>query len=522
MPDGTVISGVPEGTTQTELTRRYAAHAQKSPVPSTPPPALLSSTAYNNPLVGVGEVGLQALSSIPTLISKGLTGAVGMAKNGRAGMSKTQDEVAAAPDITYQPQTDSGKAISHVLSLPGQAIDALASARAQGPLTANGNSPIALARGNIQVPISESPEASAWTAAGGAVLGNAALLAPAGPGLARALASPAKLLDSQAAAENAIRRVAGNSEQSPAQIAALRSAGQPDVLSGGPANSGPTAAQALVNTPEGTALQGLQQAVAKSPDKGVSVDFAKRIAAQRQLLEQAKAERDTVTAPLRDTALSNATAINRGALNAAVTDIAAGPESAVATTRTFLNGVRGDIANARGAEDLYAIRKRINDLLSSKLESDQVAVRGSTVPLTKMKQAIDTAIENGGGGKDWQAYLNEYSARSKPIKALDDSLDTMYKPEQRTSVGGDAEMPSGAVAPHIFSRTASLANYGLGLRRALMGKQVTRNIADTMLDPAKLADVLENKPAPASISGPVSFASLLAARLRQQQDQEQQ
>lgn len=471
---------------------------------------------------GLGEAGLQAVTSVPTLVSKGLAGARGMLNNGRAGMSQTQDEIAAAPDFTYQPRTDAGKAISGALAVPGEAINALAMARTQGPLSAGGNSPLALSRGGIQIPVSESPENSARMGAGGAVVGNAAMAIPGGVGLTRAVASLGNPLRADLVAGNVIRKLAGTEEQRPAQIEALRSAGQPDVMAAAIPNSGPTAAQALVNTPEGTALQGLQQSVARSPDRGVSVDFAKRIAAQRQLLEQAKTERDTITAPLRDAALSNATAINKGALNAAVTDIAAGPESAVATTRTFLNGVRGDIVNARGAEDLYAIRKRINDLLSSKLESDQVAVRGSTVPLTKMKQAIDTAIENGGGGKDWQAYLNEYSARSKPIKALDASLDTMYKPEQRTSVGADAGETGGATAPHVFSRTASLVNYGLGLRRALMGSKVTRQIGDTMLNPSALADVLENKQAPASISGPVSFASLLAARLRQQQDQEQQ
>lgn len=480
---------------------------------------------YSTPIkaiAGAGEAGLQALTSLPTLVSKGLAGARGMLNHGRAGMMQTQDEVAAAPDFTYQPRTEGGKALSSALAVPGEAINALAMARTQGPLSADGNSPLALARGGLRVPVNETPEQSAWMGAGGAVAGNAAMAIPGGVGLTRAVASLGNPLRADLVAGNVIRKLAGTEEQRPAQIAALRSAGQPDVMAADIPNSGPTAAQALVNTPEGTALQGLQQSVARSPDKGVSVDFAKRIAAQRQLLAQAKTERDTVTAPLRDAALSNATAINKGALNASIADITSGPESAVGTTRSFLNTVRSDIANARGAEDLYAIRKRINDLISSKLEADQVTVKGATVPLGKMKSAIDTAIENGGGGKDWQAYLSEYSARSKPIKALDDSLDTMYKPEQRTSVGADAGETGGATAPHVFSRTASLVNYGLGLRRALMGSKVTRQIGDTMLNPSALADVLENKPATASISKPVSFASLLAARLRQQQDQEQQ
>lgn len=492
--------------------------ADTPPAVAEKPKRLLDSVLYNNPLVGAGELALQGVTSIPTLLSKGLTGAIGMLKNGRAGMSDTADAIAAAPDFTYQPRTDSAKAADSILGLPGKAINALAEARAQGPVDIN---PLLLARGGMRVPTNESPETSARTGAGLAVLGNAAMAAPGGVGLTRAVASLGNPMRADLVAGNVIRKLAGTEDQRPAQIAALRAAGQPDVLAQDIPNSGPTAAQALVNTPEGTALQGLQQSVARSPDRGVSVDFAKRIAAQRQLLEQAKTERDTITAPLRDAALSNATAINKGALNASIADITAGPESAVGTTRSFLNTVRSDIATARGAEDLYAIRKRINDLINSKLEADQVAVKGATVPLGKMKSAIDTAIENGGGGKDWKAYLNEYSARSNPIKALDDSLATMYKPEQRTSVGADAGDTGGATAPHVFSRTASLVNYGLGLRRALMGSKVTRQIGDTMLNPSVLADVLENKPAPSSINKPASFASLLAARLRQQQDQQE-
>ena len=503
----------------------FRARAEREAAPTPRPPPLerqqprgfMDSTLLNNPLVGAGELGLQALTSIPSSIVKGLTGAVGMLRNGRAGMQQTAADIAAVPGA-YEPRTDSAKAVNKGLGAVGEAIQKVALGRA---LQKDYKDPLALATLGGQANPNESPQTAETIGTGMALLPSALAAIPMGKALVSGAANNAltRHFSPSVQAGNVIRNVAGTAEQRAAQAAALRAAAPLDTGATVVPNSGPTAAQALVNTPEGTTLQGLQQAVAQRPDKGISVDYARRLAQQQEAIDAAKAHVNEVTAPLREQALSGATAINHGALNADIADIMAGPGQAVSTTRNFLGGVQHDIAHAQNASELYAIRKRINDLLSSKLESDQVSVRGSTVELGHMKKAIDKAITDGGG-TDWQTYLDTYSSKMKPITDAEKATKEMYSPAQPTAVSGEAQMPGGQIAPHIFSRAASLTNYGLGLRRAVMGKSVNRHIANAGLDPTALADILDNKP-PAGFSGAPTFAALVAARLKQQ-DQEQQ
>lgn len=516
----------PDGMSQPEM----AAAIQKNypQIHPKPAPKLMDSALFNNPLVGAGELALQGVSSIPTLVSKGLTGALGMLRNGRAGMQQTAKEIAAAPDFTYEPSTDSAKAADKVLELPGKAINALAMARAQGPVDVN---PMLLAKAGMRVPTNESPEASALTGAGIAVLGNALPAAAMGPGLVRALAKSGDYLNPAVQAGNVMREVAGTEEQRAAQAAALRNA-PPPVTQAIP-NGGVTAAQATANVPEGTTIQALQRAVAQSPDKGVSVDFARRFAAQKAAAEQATAELNTLTEPLRTKALEAAKArggVSSKDLLADLAEQASSPETAgtpvarktVSATAQFIR----DNTDANGMIDpalLYQYRKTgVKQVIAESAGTDINALKHAQIHTERgIKQAIDTGIIKAGG-TDWPEYLKTYSEGIKPIKALEDSTAEMYSPQQRTSLGENASMATGPGAPHLISKAASLTNYGLGLRRAVMGKSVNRHIANAMLDPAALADVLENNPKTAGIQGQTTFAALVADRLRQQQQQDQQ
>jgi hypothetical protein len=142
-------------------------------------------------------------------------------------------------------------------------------------------------------------------------------------------------------------------------------------------------------------------------------------------------------------------------------------------------------------ETAYQFRKTgLGQIIADNAGQDLNAAKFAKVHVARgVQQALDEAIVKAGG-TEWPTYLEAYSARMKPIDAAQLQTEEMYTPQQRTAVEGGGSMRDGATAPHVFSRTASMANYGLGLRRALMGKAVNRTIADTMLNPPALAETL--------------------------------
>ena len=491
-----------------------------------------SSPGIAEPILGLGEVGLQALTGIPTLVSKGLAGAVGMYRNGRAGMSQTQDEIASAPDYTYQPRTQSGKDFSSVLSKPGEALHALAMARTQGTTEYN---PLLLARGGMKVPTGETPEQAARMGAAVELLGNAIPAALGARALGRTLsagkAGVSNWFNPEIAARDVIKNVAGTEEQRAAQAAALRSAPAP--LSEAVPNSGVTAAQAVSGIPEGTTIQALQRSVAQVPDRGVSVDFARRLAQQKLSQEVALGELDAKTGPMREAALAAASARGGVPAKGLLADLAEQSSSVEAKGTPVAGKVLRDTSqfirdntDANGNVDpalLYQFRKTgLNQIIAQNAGTDMDALGHAKYNVAKgVQNAIDDGITRAGG-IDWANYLKTYSEGRQPIEALKHSPETMYSPQQPTSVSGNAEMAAGTGAPHIFSRTASITNYGLGLRRALMSKGVNRAIADNMLDPNRLADVLTTKSAPSVMKPLDPFTISLISALRGQQDQQEQ
>jgi hypothetical protein len=477
------------------------AKADAAAAPATKEPSLMDSALFNNPITGAGELALQGVSGALSLLPQSAAGISGMLSGGRAGMKQTAKDIQNA-DITYQPRTDSARLVNKGLGKAMDVLHQVALARAEGPNNINGESPLMLGRFGMHVPVPESPAASE---AVGAALDlapqAAAAFTPAralGRTLGKAGSAVSGAFSPTVQATRVIQELAGTPEQRAAQAAALRGPGGL-TLQTPVKNSGPTAAQMLVDVPEGTTLQALQDEVSRNPAKGISIDFSRRWAAQKAAIEQAKLEREAATAPLREQGLGKATDINRAGLNADVGQAVNGPWSDVDTTRNFLTRLQSDIANARNPAGLYAIRKQINDLLSSKMESDKVVTRGATVPLTSMREAIDKAITEGGAGDTWKQYLNQYAEHSKPITALGDQTERMYSPDQPTSLGTAGTIPNDVHAPHLVNRNAALVNYSLGLRKTLLAKGVNRKIADVLLDPNALADILSPKPPPAPV-----------------------
>lgn len=478
--------------------------------------------------LGAGELGLQGVAQLVDLVPKGIAGISGMLRHGRAGMGQTAKEVAEAGFEPYEPRTAGAREAGKVLTKAVEGLNAVATDRSvNGPLSVQGNSPLAVARGGQFAPHMDMKETPGEADAAGAIISvlpqAAAMLGPAkavarpvAAGLDMAATAAAKtgdtVINTALAPAKLLRNAVGIARRTPEAVDRIKadyyrrlvgadnipglreSLENVDPIIPG---SKPTVAEAVSDNPTGTALQG-QQKVTAGAHGGPSADFNTRLGQQDIARESARMERDAVTKPMREAALGQATSIDKGALDQDISGIMSGPGQAVSTTRNFLSNVQKDIAGAKSAPELYAIRKRINDLLSSKLESDQAAVSGSTVELGAMKRAIDKSIEQGGGGQQWRDYLSEYADRSRAIDASELRAKEMYKPQQKTNVSGSGN-PAEAAMPHLpnlLSRKVMLIN---ALGRAVEGHikpSVDASMAADFLDPARMAEVLAKSEKP--------------------------
>lgn len=285
----------------------------------------------------------------------------------------------------------------------------------------------------------------------------------------------------------------------------LRSADR--ILPGGK----PTAAEAVSSNPYGSPLQAQQQVTA-STYGGPSGAFGERISNQQIVRGAAELERDSVTAPLREAALAKATAINKGDLANGLIGILGKPETqAVKPAREFLSNIANQ-AYAAGddAQKLYAVRKYINDLIDKRVESPDNVAGYATTQLLAMKKVIDSAIENGGAGGSWGAYLKEYAKRSSLIDKFTERAENMYKPAQKTSVPGAASISESTAThlPNLLSRAAMITNYLARAARHGVEPELDKAMAADFLSPSQLANVLD--PAQSQIS--IAVRNALARR----------
>lgn len=180
MPDGTVIRNVPEGTTQAELTRRYAAHTASAPAqPPTPgaEPGERSASVGGRMLSDVNEAGIHFLSMIGDAVANAanLTGAAGsVAKRELFGPKADPYGGRPAGDL-YEPMmtpseafTDIGRRAGVLAPPPATTGEQLQSAITQAGVGA------ALGRG-VPVPGGAAPTlGQVGRAAGGGALSGAA------------------------------------------------------------------------------------------------------------------------------------------------------------------------------------------------------------------------------------------------------------------------------------------------------------------------------------------------------------
>lgn len=216
-------------------------------------------------------------------------------------------------------------------------------------------------------------------------------------------------------------------------------------------------------------------------------------------LDIAKAARDSVTGPMRESVLNSAGKVPTDDVLASIDRLIAAPDNAGKLSQQALGEFRARIAqfSKDGAIDsraLYAIRKDINDVLGGKLQGEAGNLRYAAGQLTGVKGIIDDAIDQAskrmpstgtalmpggvnlsrnsiptatsGPRSSWADYLRTYATESIPINQME-RLDKIMKSVQTGSVDAQGGLiVSGAKLNNI------LKNEGDELAKLLDPKQL--------------------------------------------------
>ena len=201
-------------------------------------------------------------------------------------------------------------------------------------------------------------------------------------------------------------------------------------------------------------------------------------------LATAKAARDALTAPMRESVLDAAGQVPSANLLKSIDRLITNPSNAGKLSQQALNEFKGRIAQftqegAIDARALYAIRKDIGDVLGGKLQGEAGNIRYASSQLIKVRELIDDAIDKAsravktpgtelmpyganieragmaapasqGPRTSWKEYLKTYADESMPINQME-KLDDVFKRIQNSRVDarGSLEL-SGAKLNNIL------------------------------------------------------------------------
>lgn len=205
------------------------------------------------------------------------------------------------------------------------------------------------------------------------------------------------------------------------------------------------------------------------------------------------------TAPMREEALTEASAAG-GFIDPVLQHVDAlvkGDAGAIPSVATIANYVSKSIGpEATGAatpQRLYAVRKVLTDKLGGRvMPGDELGAAAKTARRETMGivNAIDESLDNVTGGK-WTPYLQEFAARSKPIKSGEAMREVAEKMDTKPLLGGSPQVTAAGLqsalgrtegkfgsklTPEDASATGSLLRH---LREA-EGVGRTRKLAATM------------------------------------------
>lgn len=479
----------------------------KQGIPQGPVSEALSGIGQrvNKEVVGFGEGLLSLATGIPTSLAGGLrtVGGLVTGEDPRAAAEAGQSVMGS----NYQPRTAEGQqwvgAAANVMSLPGRAVGAGVERAADAAGAGNG-APEArgeLARALTDMTLTAAGARPAMRAgAAAAPVINDAVGATA-RGVGRVAAAPINAFRPTHIAEKMLQRDIGmRPDQMPPLVDRLR---QPSTITDKVPDGGLTAAQMVSGMPEGTVLQALQEKVAQVPQKGISIDFAKRWQAQENAIKVARADLETELAPMRKEVIANIQqrgGIPAQSLVASLRGIAGSPQAAGnamtrSVIRDFQNLIRDNIRKdgTIDPEVLYTYRKTgLKQAISNASNGDITAAKQGMLGVgTSIRGVIDESFGSNGGGSAWANYLQRYSTRAKEIDAFEETFQQMKNPKQRSNVSGVDQPFEGDIrAPQMLNRPVQLTNYGLGMFRKWMTPKVDAIVADRLQNPAALAEVL--------------------------------
>lgn len=334
MPDGTVITDVPDGTTQSQIMQRYKAASapvttQEQMVGLGSPIARFAKGFIADPLLGINQALGQAIAPTTRVIGKGIESLTGpnavtqglqnVDVNSNAVVNQYNQSTQAARKRVGSDGIDfielGGAIASPVNKLFGVAAAPTALGRigqAAGQGTMFGAIQPVIGAKNEDDYINEKLKQMGAGALFGGLVSTGVETASKVSSVLKELAQPL----SEKGRENVLRTyldgLTGTKKEE--IVAALKA---PEELVKGVR---PTAAEAVSNIPEATSLAAYQQKVASNPAKGVAGSFAAReaeqeagrVAALRSVgqdeaaLQAAQAQRTAMTAPMREDALTQA------------------------------------------------------------------------------------------------------------------------------------------------------------------------------------------------------------------------
>ena len=494
LPDGRIVTDVPEGITQSELMRRLAMRdvQQRQQSPEFKAKAAATAAADRDRLMNANVDEM----SIPERWAANWSAGYGNLTQGidqllgKAGIGPgVSDE-----DIAEKRQRDKylarnwGDKTMQIASetLPTLVIPAGAVARPLqlaklGPVTqtlATGAAGNALAASVAPVTSDESRGRN-MTEAG--IIGAA--LPGAGTAVSGGWRARRRMLTEAGATDRAILAIA---EQLPdggkALLDRLRNYDRP-TLKGSPVEVPTSASQATGDArlaqieAASRSRPGTQPAWSDfdaSRNAGL-YETVDRMAPSELRLQRLNAVRSGRTGPMRDAALGDAASAGNFAepVLQHVDDVMAGASSAnpaVSSVAKYVQRELGqDAAGAVTPARLYEVRKTLAAKLAGPSAiGDELgaSVKGAQRETRAMIAAIDDALDTASKGQ-WKPYLGEYADRSAPITSGRALRDVAEKIEQKPLLGSTPQVTA--------------AGYGTALRQSTGGK-----FGDKLTDPARL------------------------------------
>lgn len=203
-------------------------------------------------------------------------------------------------------------------------------------------------------------------------------------------------------------------------------AGQPVGVPGSKPTAAAVAADYGLNAGEQAISRGDASplfAMRRAENNAARLDDLARLNATEKMVEQLKAKRDTLTAPLRDAAFAKADQpVDFDRVRDVINRLRKTPEGGKQETARALeqldNWIVARQAEGRvGAQDGYALHQDINDLIRGKISDDKGAVRLAAGMATQIKQELANQVEKVAPG--FRKYLSAYSRLSRPIERLE-------------------------------------------------------------------------------------------------------